>query len=168
MKTYNELIEAVSNVPVKLKQGNVQLVTPIDIIYDDSWKEYKIKLPNGEFFGWLKGKQLTVKNGKAVGVEAAIATKFSLPTIGDIQPKTQKQLDKELTALKRAETEAIHAKETAAISVFIMQCQFMMSKVPREKRDECGKELNAILSLEKSAIERVEMCKSVFKKYEKI
>lgn len=72
---------------IKLKQGNVAIVSPIPATKSD-FGDYEIQhplIPMGTFY---PGKYLTIKEGKVVGMVPELAKKLGLQTVGIIQDKT--------------------------------------------------------------------------------
>jgi len=57
---------------MKLRKGHIQLVTPFAVRKDSIWPMYYSD------FGHFDTKQVTVKNGFAVGIDAEFAKKFEV------------------------------------------------------------------------------------------
>jgi hypothetical protein len=78
MLTYEDfkqdvLTTVLNEAEVKLKKGNVAIVTPLDFEKDPDWKTYKIKHPNFPLNGNVEGSSVTINKGKIVGMTPSLA-----------------------------------------------------------------------------------------------
>lgn len=101
-----------SSQSVKLKQGNVALVTPLKARKTD-FGDYKVEYPTIPLGASIPAKYLTIKDGMVVGMHPQLAEKYGIKTVGEVQDKTdftkQKEAEKaeeDRVAKEKSEREA--------------------------------------------------------------
>lgn len=111
---------------VKLKEGHIKLSTPIPASKDD-WGEYSTK------YGTLDKRQVTVKNGRIVGMREKIAQNLNLKTEGDVQPKSEKTISSEKIKKEKAEAEELRRSRSAKAAVLSLTAGKRLAKISPEK-----------------------------------
>lgn len=126
---------------VKLKEGHIQLESPVDF-EKDAWGDYKIKGIQGS----VSKKDVTIKNGKIVGVKAGGEKLFNQSSVGGVQPKSEKTLQKEVQAAKQKSQEEAKTKESAEGAVFALTLQNRVSKLSKESQERVTATINSTMN----------------------
>lgn len=126
---------------VKLKEGHVQLESPVDF-EKDAWGDYKVKGIQGS----VSKKHVTIKNGKIVGVKAGGEKLFNQSSVGGVQPKSEKTLQKEAQAAKQKSQEEAKTKESAEGAVFALTLQNRVSKLSKESQERVTATINSTMN----------------------
>ena len=126
---------------VKLKEGHIQLESPVDF-EKDAWGDYKIKGIQGS----VSKKDVTIKNGKIVGVKAGGEKLFNQSSVGGVQPKSEKTLQKEAQAAKQKSQEEAKTKESAEGAVFALTLQNRVSKLSKESQERVTATINSTMN----------------------
>ena len=126
---------------VKLKEGHIQLESPVDF-EKDAWGDYKIKGIQGS----VSKKAVTIKNGKIVGVKAGGEKLFNQSSVGGVQPKSEKTLQKEAQAAKQKSQEEAKTKESAEGAVFALTLQNRVSKLSKESQERVTATINSTMN----------------------
>lgn len=141
--------------PTKLKVGTVLLVKPYPVTKDPNWP--------GEYYvsgiGNVSGKDLTIKNGQAIGMTPAMAKRLKLETVGDIQPETDLQKQKREVKYQAEVAEKLRITHDAKFYVKTIQIGKLIDGLPSFKHKEVGDYINAI-SKDKS-LNSVERCDKI-------
>jgi hypothetical protein len=119
---------------VKLKEGHVQLETPVKA-YKDAWGDYLIG------HGRLSPKQVTIKNGEIVGVTPKVAAELKMNTIGEVQGKSENTIQKEQSAEESGKKEKELKEDNAAIAVASMQIPAKISKLSSVNQEKAKQEI---------------------------
>ncbi|MFT9441044.1 MAG: DUF2213 domain-containing protein [Acetobacter papayae] len=113
---------------IKLKEGHIRLSSPISASKDD-WGDYSTK------HGTLDKRQVTVKNGKIVGMREAAAQKLGLKTEGVAQPKSEKTISSERAAQEKKAAEELRRSRSAKAAVLSLTAGRRLAKLTAEKQE---------------------------------
>jgi hypothetical protein len=120
----------------KLKQNTVLLKTPLSYEKDDVWKEIYIILPDMSRHGGYSAKYFTIKKDKVIAIHPELAKKFNIETVGEIQPETEKALEKARIKLEKELKDVQNNKDRARIVVFQMTINSNIAKLKDPEKGE--------------------------------
>jgi len=142
-------------VPIKLKVGTVLLAKPYPVFKDPNWPgEYHIS-----GIGNVSGKDLTIKNGVAVGMTPALAKRLNLETASDVQPETSLQKEKREAKYQAEVAEKLRVEHDAKFYARTIQIGKLIEKLPTSKHREVEDYINGIAK--DKSLNSVERCDKI-------
>ena len=121
--------------PVKLKQGTIQIVTPLKAVKDPDWGDYSIEHPNFPKGSRVDGKTLTIKNGMVVGMTETLAKQLGIETVGDKFGKSaeEQKKEKELAAKEKAHKDFQNSATGAVVKSWGIKNLVATGKISKEE-----------------------------------
>jgi len=120
--------------PVKLKQGNVQIVTPLKATKDPDWGDYSIDHPKFPKESRVDANKTTIKNGMVVGMTETLAKQLGVETVGDKFGKTadEQRKEKETLAKEKAHKEFQNSATGAIVKSWGIKNAVNTGKISKE------------------------------------
>jgi hypothetical protein len=137
MLSYKEFTEQLNEQikPVKLKQGNVQIVTPLKAIKDPDWGDYSIDHPKFPKDSRVDANKITIKNGMVVGMTETLAKQLGIETVGDKFGKTpeEQRKEKESLAKEKAQQDFKNSATGAIVKSWGIKNAVSTGKISKEQ-----------------------------------
>ena len=126
------------NPPVRLKEGHIRLETPIAF----ERTPFGYRTAEMAHTAAFERRHITISGGKIVGAHPGLAQEMGWTTVGEIQPKSERTLQKEAQAAAR-EAETAKAAQAA---VATMRLNETAAQIAPELRQQAQQDIRAALN----------------------
>ena len=128
--------------PVRLKEGHIRLESPVAFERTPFGYRTAEMAHNAAF----ERRHITISGGKIVGVHPGLAREMGWTTVGEIQPKSVRTLQKEAQAAAEQAAREAETAKAAQAAVAAMRLDETAAQIVPELRQQAQQAINAALN----------------------